>query len=374
MPWGECTVTLEDVAYQLGLPIDGEPVTGCLYEFETWMPDGRGRPRWDWFKDVFGVIPHRAQRMHLFGIRLLLEFLLDGYPSWTRLMTLGNTVGVLPLWRGCTGTFAVIQTGTWSTLQARNSSYRAGYFGGFLGSDLVISISSAGPWARFLPTSDEKDPRVLKYRAHLDQMTHRDVAFVADASIWRPEHMSLWTSMCTLIYFGCIEWHQVDRVIPQFGGVQNAPHRPVNIDWLHARDGREGDRWFPSAYQSWHGLWYSRHDHTFTVEEVQDPGPSADYFRWWFLAGKRYLAPANPLFPRPPDEIPPEAFDRVANTPDTYRFDDAPDNRRAERRRMVGMRTTARDWQWVDEMLGDDVPAPRRARRMPEGGSRRGGI
>ncbi|MED6147527.1 hypothetical protein PIB30_044787, partial [Stylosanthes scabra] len=124
---------------------------------------------------------------------------------------------------------------------------------------------------------------------------------------------------------------------------------------------------------SWHGLWDSRHDHTFIVEEVQDPGPSADYFRWWFLAGKRYLAPANPMFPRPPDEIPPDAFDRVADTPDTYWVDDAPDNRRPQRRRMVGTRTTARNWQWVDEMLGDDVPAPRRARRMPEGGGRRGG-
>ncbi|MED6169665.1 hypothetical protein PIB30_023381 [Stylosanthes scabra] len=49
----------------------------------------------------------------------------------------------------------------------------------------------------------------------------------------------------------------------------------------------------------WHGLWDSRHDHTFTVEEVQHPGPSADYFRRWFLAGKRYLAPADPFFLRP---------------------------------------------------------------------------
>ncbi|MED6124368.1 hypothetical protein PIB30_058356 [Stylosanthes scabra] len=149
--------------------------------------------------------------------------------------------------------------------------------------------------------------------------------------------------MCTLIYFGCIEWHQVDRMIPQFGGVQNNPHRLVNIDWLHGRDGRG-------------------------VEEVHDPGQSVDYFRWWFLSGKRYLAPVDAFFPRPPDEIPPEAFDKVADTPHTYRVDDAPDNRRPDRRSMVGTRTTARDWQWVDEMLGENIHVPRRARRMPEGG------
>ncbi|MED6163596.1 hypothetical protein PIB30_081508 [Stylosanthes scabra] len=108
--------------------------------------------------------------------------------------------------------------------------------------------------------------------------------------------MGLWTAVCPLIYFGSIEWHQVDRVIPQFGGVQNYPHRPLNIDFLHAKDGRGGDRWFPTTYQLWHGLWASRHEQTFVVEEAQDPGPSAEYLRWWYLAGKRYLAPADAFY------------------------------------------------------------------------------
>ncbi|MED6127315.1 hypothetical protein PIB30_086941 [Stylosanthes scabra] len=43
------------------------------------------------------------------------------------------------------------------------------------------------------------------------------------------------------------------------------------------------------------------------------------------------------------------------------------------RRRMVGTRTTAWDWQWVEEMMAED-DAPRRMRRLPEGGGcRRGG-
>ncbi|MED6190991.1 hypothetical protein PIB30_111553, partial [Stylosanthes scabra] len=40
---------------------------------------------------------------------------------------------------------------------------------------------------------------------------------------------------------------------------------------------------------------------------------------------------------------------------------------------MVGTRTTDRDWQWLDEMLGEEAAAPRRVRRMPEDGGRRGG-
>ncbi|MED6126155.1 hypothetical protein PIB30_075596 [Stylosanthes scabra] len=175
-----------------------------------------------------------------------------------------------------------------------------------------------------------------------------EVAFVANPDIWRAEHMGLWTTVCPLIYFGSIEWHQVDRVIPQFGGVQNHPHRPLNIDFLHAKDGR--------------------------VEEAQDPGPSAEYLRWWYLAAKRYLAHDDAFHPRPADEIPVEAFQRVAETPQATQVDDVPDNRRQDRRRMVGTRTTARDWQWLNQMMGeeDEVAAPRRVRRMPEGGGHRG--
>ncbi|RYR16001.1 hypothetical protein Ahy_B04g072985 isoform C [Arachis hypogaea] len=33
MPFGECTITLQNVAYQLGLPIDGHFVSCCLTDF-----------------------------------------------------------------------------------------------------------------------------------------------------------------------------------------------------------------------------------------------------------------------------------------------------------------------------------------------------
>ncbi|RYR12522.1 hypothetical protein Ahy_B04g070040 isoform G [Arachis hypogaea] len=40
-----------DVAYQLGLPIDGEAVSGCLTDFENLMENGR--PAWEWFRELF---------------------------------------------------------------------------------------------------------------------------------------------------------------------------------------------------------------------------------------------------------------------------------------------------------------------------------
>ncbi|RYR50094.1 hypothetical protein Ahy_A07g036660 isoform A [Arachis hypogaea] len=59
MPFGECTITLQDVAYQLGLPIDGAAVSGCLTEFENLME--HGRPAWVWFRELFGELPPQSK-------------------------------------------------------------------------------------------------------------------------------------------------------------------------------------------------------------------------------------------------------------------------------------------------------------------------
>ncbi|MED6206809.1 hypothetical protein PIB30_030125 [Stylosanthes scabra] len=53
-----------------------------------------------------------------------------------------------------------------------------------------------------------------------------------------------------------------------------------------------------------------------------------------------------------------------------------PDNRRPGRSMMVGTRTTARDWQWLEDIMVEDVPtAPptQKIRRMPESYARRRG-
>ncbi|RYR09949.1 hypothetical protein Ahy_B05g078399 isoform E [Arachis hypogaea] len=59
MPFGECTITLQDVAYQLGLPVDGHYVSGCLTDFHVYIEGGR--PAWQWFHELLGVLPPANQ-------------------------------------------------------------------------------------------------------------------------------------------------------------------------------------------------------------------------------------------------------------------------------------------------------------------------
>ncbi|MED6215761.1 hypothetical protein PIB30_001382 [Stylosanthes scabra] len=86
--------------------------------------------------------------------------------------------------------------------------------------------------------------------------------------------------------------------------------------------------------------------------------PTANFIRWWILAGRRYLVPADRFHHLPPDEIPVEATQRQSGPhPAHPDVPHVPDNRRPARRMMVGTRTTARDWQWLDDIMAEDAPA-----------------
>ncbi|QHO12499.1 uncharacterized protein DS421_15g507450 [Arachis hypogaea] len=90
------------------------------------------------------------------------------------------------------------------------------------------------------------------------------------------EYSRLWRAVTSLIYFAVIEWHQVDRVVPQLDGVQHVPKPTLNIDWLHAKDDKGGDKWFPAYYQTWHLLWSNRVDYVLSIQIVVDLGDAFD--------------------------------------------------------------------------------------------------
>ncbi|RYR68079.1 hypothetical protein Ahy_A03g014543 [Arachis hypogaea] len=123
-----------------------------------------------------------------------------------------------------------------------------------------------------------------------------DVMAVVHPEILTEEHNRLWRACTCLIYFAVIE------VLPQLGGVQHELEPASNINWLHANDGRGGDRWFPSYYQIWHLSWQNRIDAVLSIPRVPDPGPSADFLRWRYRVAHKFLSSdsliANPRLRR----------------------------------------------------------------------------
>ncbi|XP_072084341.1 serine/threonine-protein phosphatase 7 long form homolog [Arachis hypogaea] len=315
MPFGECTITLQDVAYLLGLLVNGQAVSGCMTDFHLHIEGAR--PAWEWFEDLFSELPPldkrklytvhftwfherfrvlpadasketvriyaRAYIMMLLSTQLFMDKSANRvHLHWlsfvARLDDMGSySWGAAALaWlyrcmcrvtnRNVTNLAEPLQL-LQSWIFWRFPTLRPQGFDAF-------SFPLASRWARYLPTSDGKEQWIIQYRLALDRLTHQDI-------VWEP--------------YGSLD---VDRVFPQLGGVQHLPEPALNIEYLHSKDGRGGDRWFPTYYRTWHHHWDERVRSMLSVQRVPDPGPSAEYLDWWHRVAHRILSPgiafANP--------------------------------------------------------------------------------
>ncbi|XP_025680717.1 protein MAIN-LIKE 1-like [Arachis hypogaea] len=221
MPFGECTITLQDVAYHLGLPVDGHYVSGCLSDFyETFeeCPEGADEETVRRFA--------RAYIMMLLGTQLFADksgnrIHIKWLPYVARLEEMGGyswgSAALAWLYRcmcRVANRHVVKLARPLQLLQSwifwRFPRFRPDGFDSF-------SWLLASRWSGYNPGVSEKGPRVQMTWLRIDMLQPRD--------------------------------HQVDRVLPQFGGVQARPRPTLNIDFLMSKDGRGGDRWFPSQLQ-----------------------------------------------------------------------------------------------------------------------------
>ncbi|RYR14585.1 hypothetical protein Ahy_B04g071202 [Arachis hypogaea] len=380
MPFGECTITLQDVAYQLGLPVDGDYVSGCLTDFHLYIEGGR--PAWQWFHELLGVLPPENQ-VQKFAVNCTwFQETFAECPDGADEETLfadksGNRIHIrwLPyvarleeMGRYSWGSAALAWLYRFPTL--RPSGYDE------------ISWPLASRWSGYNPGISNKGPRVQMARLKIDLLQPRqfiwmpysalDVIQVVHPEVLEPRHTMLWRCRTSLIYFAVVEWHQVDRVLPQFGGVQPIPSPALNIDFLMSKDGRGGDRWFPAQYADWHVHWQERAEHILQFDIVPDPGPSQDFLTWWYQHEKRFLSPEMLLGDPRGIPIPDEATQRGAGRlPDMDRVEDVPDRRRIERRARVGTRRSQREWIGADLAMDDVEPPVRGGGRVRGRGGRR---
>ncbi|XP_057745348.1 serine/threonine-protein phosphatase 7 long form homolog [Arachis stenosperma] len=354
MPFGECTITLQDIAYQLGLLVDGRYVNGCLTDFQTYIQGGR--PAWvccqellgvlppanqiqkfalncSWFQETFGESPEgadeetvrryaRAYIMMLLGTQLFADksgnrIHIRWLPYVVRLEDKGGyswgSAALAWLYQcmcRVANRYVVKLAGLLQLLQSwifwRFTGFRpAGYD--------TFSWPLASRWSGHNPSASEKGPRVQMLRLRIDLLQAGDF---------------IWMSALPTSFRLCIQWHQIDRVLPQFGGIQRHPQPALNIDFLMSKDGRGGDRWFPYSLHFWHLHWESRADHVLRFDVVADSGPSHDFLDWWVQHGKRFLSPKMYLGDPRAVPISVEAMQRGAEqVPEMDRVDDVPDRR-----------------------------------------------
>ncbi|RYR51924.1 hypothetical protein Ahy_A06g026867 [Arachis hypogaea] len=320
--------------------------------------------RLDGVAHIAGVIKDEA--LNCLETSPATAFTSDGFPTLLGLRRWVPTVRGLLHWLGCTGACAEWQTDMW---------FRP------TGCD-TCSWPLASRWSGYSPSYSEKGPRVQSTRLKIDMLQPRDfiwmpysspdVLQVVHPEALEPRHTALWRSVMSPIYFAVVEWHQVDRVLPQFGGVKPLPRPALNIDFQMSKDGRGGDRWFPSVLRHWHTHWETRADHVLRFDVVADPGPSHTFLDWWTRHGKRFLSPEFDLGDPRGVPIPVEASQRgPGRVSDMDRVDDVPDRRRVERRARVGTRRSQCEWRWLEQAIDEADEAGRGGRRGRGRGGRR---
>ncbi|KAF1893533.1 hypothetical protein Lal_00002022 [Lupinus albus] len=342
LPCGECTITLEDVSLQLGLNVNGRPVTGPTYfdwdemcgELLGKVPiveeDMRGcELKLAWLVDNFSQLPPnptqiqleqycRARilyiiggelipdksnsRVHLMYLHLLRDLSRVNRYSWGS-ACLANLYREMcratkPNGKAMGGCLILLQSWAWYRLP-----FLAPRFDGPPTYPLAKRWGQTNLIFQGVPRGD-----LTGYRSRLDHMEANDFkwlpyeTYINNLERQIRQDKRVWSACTALICFSIIEWHQTDRVKLQFGLVQDLPQPPMNLDALHRVDkrGNQDANW-ASKHAQWIEYWSHRRDQVLRGPQIQYLVHTPQYMIWYRTNSRLFLSSETQL--RDPRQI-----------------------------------------------------------------------
>ncbi|QHO44553.1 Serine/threonine protein phosphatase 7 long form isogeny [Arachis hypogaea] len=329
LPCEEMTITLQDVAYQLGLRIVGDSVSGCISGWE------QHHQEWtieELCEQILGVVPGLEDR--------------QSQTKWTvKLTWFHNTVcGELEQ----------------DVIEEWLMRYTRGYIMQLIGGILFPDASDSRVHIRWLPLLEDLDAcgrlswgsavlawlyrqmcratehsqrnlggcvsLMLSWAYHRIPLVRPDGFNARRFPLYRSDNA---TGECrlrqyrhTLNGIGMlnVEWMpyadpQLFGLVPPAIAEANAstaihiPTRPLNNDDMHRLDGRFGrGEWFPHLLGGWHKMWDAQTDHRLSIYHHIDLHLSLPYITWYlqwaytelFGLGDQHLLPTRVV----PEDLP----------------------------------------------------------------------
>ncbi|XP_040932145.1 serine/threonine-protein phosphatase 7 long form homolog [Gossypium hirsutum] len=286
LPCGECTVTLEDVALQFGLPIDGDAVTGvnaiaepaalCYSLLGASPGDAEStfsKLKFTWLKANFQHLSDNVTEEELAcAARAYIMHIIGGV-----LMPNSNNkvhIQYLPLLVDLRS----VRSYSWgSAVLARELCRTTKPNAVDMGGCLILLQS----WALYR----------MPFFASFIWMPYRRLEIVAiiPSSAYVDSH--LWCTNAPIISFNVVEWYYGYRVLRQFGCIHYIPNPPMQVgEEVHGKNkrGRHGQHW-GVTHRRYIAVWESRMARRPQMDMSSDLRPSLEYIQWYFSMGKPYL-------------------------------------------------------------------------------------
>ncbi|XP_052482491.1 serine/threonine-protein phosphatase 7 long form homolog [Gossypium raimondii] len=277
-PCGECTVTLEDVAVQLGLSVDGNPVTGLssLTDPAAGTTHARCKRR----RCAFVDLP-RCRFVHARSYSWGSAILAMLYKELCQATD--------PQCKDIGGCLILLQS--WAL-------YRMPFLARVSHQPYLYPLSLR--WTTRPGIGKSCDVPI--YRMRIEQharegfiwMPYRrpEITNVVPPSALVDSHT--WCTNTPIINFNIVEWYNGDRVLRQFGCIQHIPDPPCQLGDDHGltKRGRVQLDW-GIYHWKYVALWYDRLRRIPQIVMATDLQPSAQYIEWYHSRGKPYLLGAR---------------------------------------------------------------------------------